>query len=396
MRIGAIATMKMGLEHFVYRELCFFSAAGVAISLFPTKRRPGLYNPPDHWRVCGWSILSVILAQPLCFLRAPRRYLELLAAALRDRALADVALAWYFARGMADVDLIYATFGDHKLFIGYYCKLILDKPLVVTIHAYELYANPNPGLFRRALAACDQIITVTEHNRELLAGSYGIDPSLVEVVRYSVDLEDYQSEEKFVILIVAFFTDRKGHDVLFKAVKQLGRDDIEIWVVGDAGGEEPVDARRLAGKLGVETQTAFFGKLSGNALKATYRACDVFCLPCRTDKHGVAEGFPNVLIEAMAFSKPVITTRHVEIPRIIPEILVDENDVDGLAEAIERLYLSKPLRLRLGAENRRIAEATFSPRNTEQTIAVFRRLAQAGAARPERADYTGPAAEQRP
>jgi glycosyltransferase involved in cell wall biosynthesis len=276
---------------------------------------------------------------------------------------------------MADVDVIYATFGDRKFFVGYFCKQILQKPLAVTIHAYELYANPNPRLFRQALTACDQIIVPTEFNREYLATHYQVAPARVEVVRYSVDTEDYRPAQKFVVLIVGFFVERKGHEVLFKAIKRLGQEDIEIWVVGGDGAEKPVDVRALATQLGVDKQVAFFGPLSGNALKAVYRACDVFCLPCRTEKSGVAEGFPNVLIEAMAFGKPVITTRHVEIPRIIKEIVVGENDVEGLAQAIWQTYQSASLRERLGKNNRQLAEDVFSPRNGARTAQLLSTLA---------------------
>lgn len=375
MVIGVIASMKRGLEHFVYRELGVFAAEGHAIDLFPTKYRPGLYNPPDEWRLHRWNPLVVILLQPLFLLASPIRYLRLLQEAVATGTLVDFALAWYFARKMADVDVIYATFGDHKLFIGYYCKQIVGKPLVVTIHAYELYQNPSPRLFERALNDCDQIITVTEYNRRLLASEYGVPHSRIEVVRISVDTEDYRPEEKLVVLIVAFFAERKGHEVLFKAIKRLGRDDIEVWVVGDEGPEEPVDVPALAAELGIRSQVAFFGRQSGNALKALYRSCDVFCLPSRTDSKGVAEGFPTVLAEAMAFGKPVVTTRHVEIPFVIDEIVVDENDVDGLAEAIGKLRRSKALRRRLGEKNRRIAEELFSTRNAAATSAILRRLA---------------------
>ncbi|ACZ38571.1 glycosyl transferase group 1 [Sphaerobacter thermophilus DSM 20745] len=353
----------------------------MSISLYPTKQATGLYNPKPEWDVHRWRPLGVLAAQPRSFVRAPGIYLRLLREAAAMGAIVDFMLAWYFARTMADASVIYATFGDHKLFVGYFCKRIIGLPLVVTIHAYELYQNPNPRLFRRALAACDQIITVTEYNREILAERYGVDPGRVAVVRITVDTERYRPADKFVILIVAYFVEKKGHDVLFEAVRRLGRDDIEVWVVGDVGPGEPVvDARALAARRGVESQVVFFGALGGQALEALYRACDVFCLPSHHDSLGGAEGFPTAIAEAMAFGKPVISTRHVEIPRILDEILVDEKDPEGLALAIDYLYRSPEERARLGAKNRRIAEERFSLRNTDQTAAILSGLA-AGAGR---------------
>ena len=393
LHIAVIATMKYGLDHFVYRELSVFMAEGATITLYPTKFRLGLYNARKEWPVQRWNRLAVILMQPYFFLRAPLQYSRLLREALSFDALVDFVLAWYFAHHMAEADVIYSICGDHKFFIGYFCKQITKKPLAVTLHAYELYENPNPLLFVRALNACDQIITVTEYNRELLAGEYHIDPSLVEVIRVSVDVEDYRPAEKFVILIVAFFDERKGHEVLFKAVKELAQEDIEVWVVGgDSGRSREVDVPGLAAQLEVESQVAFFGKLSGTTLKAVYQACDVFCLPCRKSNAGIAEGFPTVLMEAMAFGKPVITTRHVEIPRIVPEVLVDENDAEGLAQAIRQLYNSKSLRRSLGEKNRQIAEALFTSRNAERTAKILYDLSSRARIAPRRvgASFTHP------
>lgn len=379
MRVGVILNMKAGIEHFIYRELLFLTKDGLSISLFPTRFNLGLYNAQKEWRLHRWHPLAVILWQVYCFLTTPIHYLRLLREAIRFKAFEDFALAWYFARAMSDVDVIYATFGDQKLFVGYFCKQILHKPLVVTIHAYELYANPNPRLFIHTLGACDQIITVSDYNREVLKDHYQIEPSRVKIVRYSLDLEEYRPAQKFIVLIVSFFTYRKGHEILLKAVKQLGHDDIEIWVVGDTEGRKGVvDVRALATHLGMDEQVAFFGALKDTALKAVYHACDVFCLPSRKDQSGAFEGFPNVLIEAMACGKPVITTRHAEIPRVIPAMIVEENDVDGLAQALEQIYQSETLRRSLGEQNRKIAEVTFAPSNAHETAMILSNLAQNG------------------
>ncbi len=376
MHLGVIASMKKGLEHFIYREVSELARRGARISLFPTKHEPGLYNPRPEWEVDRWRTAAVVLCQPLRFLAMPKRYWSALLAAIRYRALVDFFLAAYFMPRMRGVDVIYATFGDRKLFVGYFCKLLLGKPLAVEIHAYELYQNPNPKLFPVALAACDQIIAATEHNRNILRDRYGIAPGRVAVVRYSIDLDAYRPAKKFVVLIVAFFVEKKGHDILFQAVQRMNRADVEVWVVGGEGGStSTVDVPAIVAELGLEPQVAFFGKLRGPALTAVYHACDVFCLPSRVDRRGDCEGFPNVLIEAMACGKPVVTTRHVEIPRIVEQILVDENDVEGLAAALEQAYASASLRDQLGRRNRELAEQHFSTENVAETFGLLGRIA---------------------
>jgi glycosyltransferase involved in cell wall biosynthesis len=377
MHIGFIVSMKVGLGQFIYREISSLEERGAKVSLFPTKHWPGLYNPRPSWHVERWSTWSVLLSQPLRFASMPIRYIRVLCEALRYGAVVEFFLAAYFAPRLNQVDVIYATFGDKKLFVGYFGKRLLSLPLAVELHADEMYQSPNPPLFKAALAACDRIIAVTEFNRELLRERFGIDPNRVEVVRLFVDLDEYRPQKKFIVLIVAYFAERKGHEILFRAIRQLARDDVEIWVVGDSGAEQQaVDVRKLAADIGIASQVAFFGSLRGTALKAAYQACDVFCLPCHIDSQGCAEGFPTVLIEAMACGKPVVTTRHVEIPRIVEQIIVEENDVMGLAAALDLVYRSSDLREQMGERNREIAEQHFAPRNVDRTFELLGQLTE--------------------
>ena len=58
-------------------------------------------------------------------------------------------------------------------------------------------------------------------------------------------------------------------------------------------------------------------------------------------------------------------------------MLVEEKDVKGLAEAIDRVYASPELRKEMGIENRRLAELHFSPDNVKKTTTVARRLCPA-------------------
>ncbi|MBX3422178.1 MAG: glycosyltransferase family 4 protein [Pirellulaceae bacterium] len=377
LRMGVVASLKKGMEQFIYREVSHMARCGAAISLFPTKQGTGLYAPDASWNLVSWSVWSLLMAQPIAFLRQPWRYFKSLCIAIRCGAVPDFALAARFSMQFRAVDAIYSTFGDRKLFVGYFGKLLTGKPLLCNVHAYELYANPNRALFRRAIECCDQLLTVSEFNRQYLHKQFDFPPDRVKVITYSIDLNEYRPAEKFVVLIVGFFVARKGHEVLFRAVKSLNNPNIEIWVVGGQGAEsESVDVKSLASQLGISDQVSFFGKQSGNALRSLYHACDVFCLPCHFDSSGVGEGFPNVIIEAMATGKPVIASQHVGIPEILESYCIPEKDCQGVAQAIDELYRSPQLRTQQGLHNRKLAETHFSPMNVRELLEIAQQCAQ--------------------
>ena len=375
LHIGVFASLKRGFEHFIYRELTILEQNGAEISVYPTKVGAGLYGPRPTWNYHPWNALTVALANLITAVTRPGKYFPLLLEAMRLSALVDFALAVNFSRQLSGVNVLYATFGDRKFFVAYFCKRLTGLPLVCTIHAYEIYQNPNPRMFAHALPFADQVITVSKYNFQQLKDRYGVEGNDLELIRCCIDTQEYRPEEKFKILIVGFFAERKGHEVLFQAIRQLGRDDFEVWVVGGPGAEtESIDVKALCAQYGLESQVAFFGPLSGTALKAVYHACDVFCLPCHFEKDGLGEGFPVVLIEAMACGKPVISTRHVEIPNVIQRVLVDEKDVKGLAQALLQVYHSPQLRAELSQESRQTAIDYFSATNVDQTAAIFQKV----------------------
>lgn len=375
LHIGVFASLKRGFEHFIYRELTILEQNGAEISVYPTKVGAGLYGPRPTWNYHPWNALTVALANLITAVTRPGKYFPLLLEAMCLSALVDFALAVNFSRQLSGVNVLYATFGDRKFFVAYFCKRLTGLPLVCTIHAYEIYQNPNPRMFAHALPFADQVITVSKYNFQQLKDRYGVEGNDLELIRCCIDTQEYRPEEKFKILIVGFFAERKGHEVLFQAIRQLGRDDFEVWVVGGPGAEtESIDVKALCAQYGLESQVAFFGPLSGTALKAVYHACDVFCLPCHFEKDGLGEGFPVVLIEAMACGKPVISTRHVEIPNVIQRVLVDEKDVKGLAQALLQVYHSPQLRAELSQESRQTAIDYFSATNVDQTAAIFQKV----------------------
>ena len=84
---------------------------------------------------------------------------------------------------------------------------------------------------------------------------------------------------------------------------------------------------------------------------------EIVVLPARSDP------FPLVVLEAMALGKAVVATRVGGIPEQLGEdagLLVDSEDVGGIAAAVVRLVDDPQLRADLGSAARRRVAANFT------------------------------------
>ncbi len=374
MRIAYITTMKRGLPSFVYREMEQLASSGTEVAVFTTKWGPGLYMPKPEWPLMRLRPALVGLNQPRYLLCSPRRYGQLFSLARRTGSLVDFLIGSDYAGHMnrLGVSAIHCVEGLHALAVGYYSHAWTGLPLSVTIHADALYMSQDWPIVRTALHACRFVTTVCEFNRRKLIDEFGLPPERVHVVRLFVDADTFQPDPTVKVLIVGQFSQRKGHETLLRALQSLHRGDIRIWVVGEGtwgSVGDYVDVRQLARDLGVSDRVTLFGSVSEKVLRVLYQSCDIFCLPSR--KYIVNEGLPVSLMEAMACGKPVISTRHAGIPELVPDILVDENDVAGLAQALAYLADHPQVRQEMGLRNRQIVTQDYGVANAAQMGKLF-------------------------
>ena len=145
----------------------------------------------------------------------------------------------------------------------------------------------------------------------------------------------------------------KGIGELIEAFKNLLKrnGDIELWLFGE--GPEEVKFKKMAGS----ERKIFFKGFPTDTLAQVAKA-DVFVHP------SYLEGFSISLIEAAMLAKPIIACRVGGNPEIIKEnlngILIQDQDVNSLQEAMGQLAANRELRDSFGAQSRKIYENGFN------------------------------------
>ena len=116
-----------------------------------------------------------------------------------------------------------------------------------------------------------------------------------------------------------------------------------LIVVGDGKEEQPLKAQ--ATQLGIREQVHFAG-FQGNCTE-WMQMMDCLIQPSLT------EGTPNTVLEALCLKLPVIASAVGGVPDLIVDgkngLLVPPADVDQMAAAMKKMWLSADLRTQLAA-----------------------------------------------
>ena len=160
----------------------------------------------------------------------------------------------------------------------------------------------------------------------------------------------------------------KGLEILLQAMKNINN---QLVVVGDGPLRRPL--QELADSLGISERVHFTGFVEDSVeFAAYYHACEVFVLPSITR----AEAFGMVLLEAMACSKPVISTRLDSGVAFVNQdgvsgLQVAPGSVRELEEAIAKLFSAAELRQEMGKQARLRFEEHFT---LEKMISSYQQL----------------------
>ena len=170
-------------------------------------------------------------------------------------------------------------------------------------------------------------------------------------------------KDGFNILFISNLLEAKGVFIVLEAFSMLEKkhQNIYLEIAGDSFNEKIDDKIRdyiLKNKL--TDRINFHGGIYGKKKYQLYQNADVFAFPSFFDQ----ECFPLVILEAMSFGLPVITTYEGAIPEIIKNekngFLIKPKNAPELSEKLEMLYKNRKLLSKIGENNREIFWEKYS------------------------------------
>ncbi|MWL88196.1 MULTISPECIES: glycosyltransferase family 4 protein [unclassified Cupriavidus] len=174
-----------------------------------------------------------------------------------------------------------------------------------------------------------------------------------------------------IVLAVGRLTSSKGFDVLLRAWASARRSmpGWQLRIVGEGECRHALEA--LAAELGITDGSVIFPGTTDD-MPREYEAASLFCLSSRY------EGFGLVLIEAMAYGLPVISTNCETGPKVLlcdqeNSWVVPVEDTTALATALIKLSSpdAQPLRQNLSAKAHQTAAAFTLERIRESWLSLL-------------------------
>ncbi len=175
--------------------------------------------------------------------------------------------------------------------------------------------------------------------------------------------------EKWTILWLGRFSERKNPEMLLRAVEKLPnsvREAIQVLFVGDGPLEKTLHAQITTRKLENSCRILPFQK----DIRPLLRLAKTLVLT------SYEESFGLVLVEAGMFALPILAVRSQGPSEIILDgengFLTDAEDAQTLANRLETLFSNPILSAEMGRRNRQRVLELYNPiRNTEKLVSLF-------------------------
>lgn len=230
---------------------------------------------------------------------------------------------------------------------------------IITVFQTRLLKN----YFRKKFNMADTIIVLAEDFKRKLI-SLGVDSKKIFVSTTMVDSTEFlratkQFSKPYEVLFCSTMNTSKGPYELLQAIPFVLKkySDTSFTFVGD--GKELKKLKYKAKEMGIERNVHFTGYKTGTEKTSFFITAHVFVFP------SYSEGFPTVVLEAMAAGLPLIVTRVGGLINTIQDgtqgLFLEKIPPDprDIAQKILHLFENPPLLQKMSENNRKEAEEEY-------------------------------------
>lgn len=199
-------------------------------------------------------------------------------------------------------------------------------------------------MLRRAMSLADAVITIDHGSYDALVGCLPTTkiryiPNFFDTRTVPKDKPPVQKE----VVFIGWCIKTKGVEELLSAWSVL-QDKYPAWTLRLIGPYDERYVRELQTKFSTE-RVVFDGEKTHAETMQQLQKAAIFTLPSHT------EGFPNVVLEAMACEKPIVSTDVGAIAEMLGNgagLVVQPQNAEALTEALDRLMQDEAQREAMG------------------------------------------------
>ncbi len=271
--------------------------------------------------------------------------------------------------------------------LGLLVRMFHRMHLVTTAHGWVRFTSRTPTYYkidRFCMKRYERVLCVSKDLVERCRES-GIKEDRLSLVDNAIVHTDYEtsaataeektrfgfSADQILLGAVGRLSEEKGFDKLLNAVSQLVDEGHNVGLIIAGEGHLKDALQDQVERLELQHRVHLAGYLEDP--RELYRAIDIYVLS------SLREGLPNVVLEAMASQRTVVTTEVNGIPRLVQDghngLVVPTDNTEELTEGIRKCLLSKELRTELADQGRQTIEERFTfAKRMKSVVDTYRTL----------------------
>jgi glycosyltransferase involved in cell wall biosynthesis len=278
---------------------------------------------------------------------------------------------------------IHAHWGSTTATMAYVISQLTGIPWSFTLHRWDIREN---NMLAGKIKSAKFVRCISEDGKNKLLQIIGMEfKDKIKVIRMGVKIPSniseisYKNKEYFKIITPANLLAVKGHRYLIEACSILveeGMKNFECIFYGK--GLMRSELKGLIKKKLLNNYIKMPGMIPREKLMGIYKSkkVDIVILPSVNTKNGEHEGIPVALMEAMAYSIPVISTNTGGIPELLSDkagVIIEERNSQQLAVAIKKLIENENIRKKIGRQGyERVCKEFNTQKNTKKLVDIFK------------------------